>query len=265
MFQEFIRFSMSISFALFLLTAPLSGAGSSQTKHGKDAHGMGVCKGFVVLSNGYAVLSGLDLKEEMSGAGKHGQMDHAKEMDHGELPSAKMSHGDKKMAHEDKEHGKAMASMSKDPLMGHKHGDSIKPMKGMLCVPLHGNGVQTWKTVSGDPALHLSVRSLRGKLDHNSRANEGFDLTVMYGGTPVKDAGVWLIAHMPQHDRMMPGGHGLANDPDVKGLMAKPSGAGRYSVRTVDFSMAGAWLFEVRVNRGGKISKAYFATRVGQE
>jgi hypothetical protein len=155
--------------------------------------------------------------------------------------------------------------MGKDPLMGHKHGDSIKPMKGMLCVPLQGHGMQTWKAVSSDPALHVSVQSLRGKLAHNSRANEGFDIKLMYGGTPVKGARVHFIAQMPQHDRTMAGGHGLANDPDAKGLMVNPAGAGGYAVRTVDFSMAGPWLFEVRVNHGGKTSKAYFATRVGQE
>jgi hypothetical protein len=264
MIQVIIRFSMPVFFASFLLMPPLFGAGHADEKHMKDApeghpssQAMGICKGFVVLSNGYAVMSGLDIKTEMA-TGKHGHTTHGAKMDHGQKSSATMDHGDKP-------HGKDIASMGKEPLMGHRHGENIKPMQGMLCVPLQSHAMQSWTAVSSDPALHITIQSLRGKLAHNSRVNEGFDLNVMSGGVPVNGAQVRLVVHMPHHDRMMPGGHGPANDPDVQGLMAKALGEGSYSVQTVDFSMAGAWLFEVHVSHGGKTSKAYFTTRVGQE
>ena len=68
---------------------------------------------------------------------------------------------------------------------------------------------------------------------------------------------------MPHHDRTVKGGHGPANDPDVEGLEAQPGPAGRYTVPTVDFSMPGSWLFEVEIGQGGKVSRAYFASKVG--
>ena len=70
---------------------------------------------------------------------------------------------------------------------------------------------------------------------------------------------------MPHHDRRMPGGHGPANDPDVKGLAAMPQGNGDYTVPTIDFNMGGPWLFEVQIQDGSTMHKAYFATEVGEE
>jgi len=106
--------------------------------------------------------------------------------------------------------------------------------------------------VSQDDALSVAVESLRGALAHNSRANEGFGITVVEpGGTRLENANLQLFVRMPQHDRRMPGGHGPANDPDVKGLVAMPEGRGRYRVNTVDFSMPGPWLLEVVVTNGG--------------
>jgi hypothetical protein len=63
----------------------------------------------------------------------------------------------------------------------------------------------------------------------------------------------------------MPGGHGLANDPDAQGLEAQPDKEGRHRVPTVDFSMAGAWLVEVQVQQSGNVYQAYFAVDVGEE
>jgi hypothetical protein len=79
----------------------------------------------------------------------------------------------------------------------------------------------------------------------------------------VDGAPVTLVSRMPHHDRTLPGGHGPANDPDAEGLPATARGQGVYTVRTVDFSMAGTWLFEVRVQGGGKTISAYFTARVG--
>ena len=87
----------------------------------------------------------------------------------------------------------------------------------------------------------------------------------MLDGKPVEEGQVLLLARMPHHDRRMPGGHGLANDPDVEGLAATPKGNGDYAMPTVDFSMGGAWFFEVHLKKGGKMYKAYFATEIGEE
>jgi hypothetical protein len=63
----------------------------------------------------------------------------------------------------------------------------------------------------------------------------------------------------------MPCGHGPANDPDVTGIEAALDAQGRYTVPTVDFSMAGPWLFEVRIQQDGQTHNAYFAGKVGEE
>lgn len=120
--------------------------------------------------------------------------------------------------------------------------------------------------VSPDNSLQVMTASLRGALAHNSRANEGFDITILRsGGKPLENADVHLFARMPHHDHRMPGGHGLANDPDVKGLAVMPDDQGRYRVNTVDFSMPGPWLLEVVVKNSGETLKAYFAPKVGEE
>jgi hypothetical protein len=110
------------------------------------------------------------------------------------------------------------------------------------------------------------VASLRGPLAHNSRANEGFDIAIIApDGKPLDDADVQLFVRMPQHDHGMPGGHGPANDPDVKGLAMMPDDPGHYRDQTVDFSMAGLWLLQVVVRRGSETINAYFAPNVGEE
>jgi hypothetical protein len=100
-----------------------------------------------------------------------------------------------------------------------------------------------------------------------SRANEALMLTVRRtdAGALETQPQVRLLARMPHHDRRMPGGHGLANDPDAQGLEAQLDNEGRYRVPTVDFSMAGAWLVEVQVQQSGNVYQAYFAVDVGEE
>lgn len=241
---------------VFVSTISLAAAQhDSQMKNNesvKSMHSMKMeaCRGFAVLPNGYAVLSGMVHEQEMGGMhhGHHGNGEASMSEMHG---AAGPSGG--------------MAAMGKDHLMGLKHGDPIQIKTGMLCVPLSKKSMTQWKAVSADDSLQVTAKSLRGELAHNSRDNEGFEIMVMKGKATVEGADVKVIARMPQHDHLMPGGHGLANDPDVKGIKAQPSGKGRYVIKTVDFSMADAWLFEVQVTRGKKSSSAYFAAQVGQE
>jgi hypothetical protein len=87
----------------------------------------------------------------------------------------------------------------------------------------------------------------------------------MRDGRPVEHAILRIMARMPQHDHRMPGGHGPANDPDVQGLKALPQGNGDYTLSTIDFSMSGAWLFEIDIQDGDTIDKAYFASEIGEE
>jgi hypothetical protein len=190
----------------------------------------------VILPNGFSVLSGLSAE-------------------------AHHAHG----GHEVEHPGEAKTPKGEDQLMGFRHGQSIKPKAEMLCVPVHGTEDVTWKGVSLDKSLDVTAKSLRGLLAHNSRGNEGFEINVRRDGAPVEDAEVFFVSRMPHHDRTMLGGHGLANDPDVKGLKAESVGQGRYTLQTTDFIMGGAWLFEVQVKRGAETSRAYFATEVGQE
>jgi hypothetical protein len=210
---------------------------------------MGECRGFVVLPNGYAVLSGItDLP------GKSGEF-HAS---HGNNQS--MTHGG--MA-DDK--GGPDKPMDKGDLMGLKHGDNTKVNSGQLCVPVDEKAALQWKAVSSAPSLKVSAKSLRGNLAHNSRSNEGFEVVISEGSKPIADAEVRIVARMPHHDKNMAGGHGPANDPDARGMNTKIAGKGRYILNNVDFNMGGPWLFEVQVKRGSETSKAYFAATVGQE
>jgi hypothetical protein len=239
-------------------------------EHGQSTHEhSGTCTGFVVLPNGYAVLSGME-PSPMPGMPhdmQHGATPQAKVMTH-EMGS-QMAPTHQQTMHESHGHTGEMSQPAgaQQYLMGYHHGQDITPQEGMLCVPIGRIDATTWASVSHDPSLYVRVESLRGALTHNSRANEAFALTVMRrgAGTSDKPPTVRLLARMPQHDRQLPGGHGLANDPDVQGLEAQPDEQGRYRVPTVDFSMAGDWLVEVQVQQGGKMSRAYFAVDVGEE
>lgn len=215
-----------------------------EQSHPSQTHG-GVCKGFLILANGYAVMSSMSEMRTAHHMRKMSGHSHAG----GDMSKA-MKPGDK------------MAM--KDHLMGLKHGQNIATKKGKLCVPVSGGKGLKWLATGEDPMMKIHARSLRGELTHSSRANEAMELSITRHGKPVEGAHVRLIARMPHHDRQMPGGHGLANDPDVKGVPAKAIGGGKYRVTTVDFPMGGAWLFEVRVEKDGKTSRAYFAGTVGE-
>jgi hypothetical protein len=212
----------------------------------------GACKGFVVLPNGYAVLSGI------SDQGGQSRESHS----HGGAKQA-MSHDH--MADDKSGDGKSMAQMGKDHLMGLKHGDNIKVESSRLCIPVDEKATMQWVAVSSAPSLHVNAKSLRGDLAHNSRSNEGFEVTIIEGAKAIGDAEVRVVARMPHHDKNMAGGHGPANDPDARGMATKAAGKGRYVLNNVDFNMGGPWLFEVQVKRGSETSKAYFAANVGQE
>ena len=152
-----------------------------------------------------------------------------------------------------------------DPLMGRKHGDDIPAGKDILCVPIGDKGSTAWTAVSADHGLKVTAKSIKGPLAHNSRANEALSLTIMRDDKPVDNTKVQVIVRMPHHDRRMPGGHGPANDPDVKGFDAIAKGQGDYTLPTIDFSMGGPWLFEIRIQDGATVKKAYFASEVGEE
>jgi YtkA-like len=152
-----------------------------------------------------------------------------------------------------------------DHLMGHKHGEDIPTGEDMLCVPIGDMASTSWKSMSDASDLNVTANSVSGALAHNSRANESLSFTIMRDGKPVEQADVRVVARMPHHDHGMPGGHGPANDPDVQGLEAMPEGNGVYLLPTIDFSMGGAWLFEVDVQESDTMHKAYFASEIGEE
>jgi hypothetical protein len=228
-----------------------------------------VCRGFVVLPNGYAVLSGMK-PPPMAGMQhdvQHGATPQAKTMMH--AMGSQMAPTHEQMRHESHSHAgeRSQPSGAQQHLMGYHHGQDITPQEGMLCAPIGRQDDTRWAAVSHDPSLSVMAESLKGPLTHNSRANEAFALSVRRrgAGTSDKPPTVRLLARMPHHDRQLPGGHGLANDPDAHGLEAQLDEQGRYRVPTVDFSMAGAWLVEVQVQQGGNTSRAYFAVDVGEE
>jgi hypothetical protein len=137
--------------------------------------------------------------------------------------------------------------------------------KDMTCVPVGNTTSTAWTAVSASPAWLVTATSGDGILAHNSRANASLSLHIVQDGKPVEHGTVRLITRMPHHDSRMPGGHGPTNDPDVQELAAMPQGKGDYRVPTIDFNMGGPWLFEVQLQDGGTMHKAYFATQVGEE
>jgi hypothetical protein len=202
-----------------------------------------VCRGFVVLPNGFAVLSGLHVHPAPGSAGAQHKAAHAR---------ATMA---------DKGH----TARVPQHLLGYTHGQEIVSQAGMLCVPVGSPSTLTWTAVDHVPALTVIAESLKGTLAHSHHAHAALTLTVRRDGTPVDAAQVRLLARMPSHDQRMPGGHGPANDPDVQGIVAQPVGQGRYTIPTVDFTMGGPWLFEVQVQEGSETRQAYFAASIGEE
>jgi hypothetical protein len=78
-------------------------------------------------------------------------------------------------------HDKSMAQMSTDHLMGLRPGDDIKVESGRLCVPVDEKATTQWRAVGFAPPLNVNAKSLRGNLAHNSRSNEGFEITIYWG------------------------------------------------------------------------------------
>lgn len=228
------------------------------------------CPGFVVLPNGHAVLSRLqeDTPKDAPASQSSMTSDQGRmAAGHGHMQQTDASQQEH-MKHGEHDHSASMPPMPKPSkhLMGYRHGQVITPNKRMLCVPLARRHDKSWTAVSNQLSVFVTAESLRGRLTHSSRWNEGFRLTIMRPGSgqPMDDAKVQVLARMPHHDHRMPGGHGPANDPDVRGMVAQREPDGRYLVGTVDFTMAGPWLLEVRVRQGQKTSSAYFAVLVGE-
>jgi hypothetical protein len=202
-----------------------------------------VCRGFVVLPNGFAVLSSLPLSSAYASVGERQSTAHSG------ITIANTDH----------------TADAPEYLLGYTHGQKIVLQDAMLCVPIVGAGTLKWTAVSHTAALLVIVESPKDTLLHGHRTNAAFTLTIRQGGGPIKHARALLLARMPQHNQHLPGGHGPANDPEVQGLVARPVGPGRYSIPTVAFTMAGPWLFEIHVQQGAETYKAYLAAYVGEE
>ena len=97
--------------------------------HSREAHGHGkadgvqrqaedICLGFVVLPNGFAVLSGLPVSPAPSSAG--GWYGAAR-------AAATLA-------------GKGRTSGAPQPLLGYSHGQEIVPQAGVLCVSIRDAG-----------------------------------------------------------------------------------------------------------------------------
>jgi hypothetical protein len=222
--------------------------------HSREAHGNGqpdrvkrqaedVCLGFVVLPNGFAVLSGLPVSPTPSSAG--GRYGAAR-------AGATLA-------------GKGPTSGAPQHLLGYIHGQEIVPRADMLCVSIGDAGTLRWLAVGDKAAPTITIESLQGAPTHGSGVSAAFALTMRQDGVFVDTAQMRLLARMPHHDRHMPSGHGPANDPDVKGIIAQPVGQGRYTIAAVDFTMGGPWLLEIHVRRGSGTHKTYFAVYVGEE
>jgi hypothetical protein len=239
-----------------LYVAPLAYAqtqkGMAEHDHSTHQH-TDICAGFVVLPSGHAVLSAMEPDSTTGPAHSkhHGAGHDQASQQRGMADKSHMQHnGDMKHA---------------DPLMGHQHGDDIPMGEDVLCVPIAEMASTSWTSKSASANLRVTATSATGALAHNSRANESLLFNIMRDGKPVEQANVRVMVRMPHHDHRMPGGHGPANDPDVQGLEAQSQGGGHYALSTIDFSMGGAWLFEIDIQEGDTVYKAYFASEIGEE
>ncbi|HEY5871200.1 MAG TPA: hypothetical protein VI542_37460 [Candidatus Tectomicrobia bacterium] len=109
------------------LTGPPE-AGEAQESQRQAA---AICRGFVILPNDFAVLSGVHV-HPASGSAK---------------AQHKATHAGATTA--DKGH----TSGGSQHLQGYRHGQEIVPQTGMLCVPLGSPSTLTWTAVGHDPAL----------------------------------------------------------------------------------------------------------------
>ena len=255
--MQYCRLNGSLIRCLFalVLTLILHVPGSDGVAAHSDSGGANsVCPGFVILPNGQAVWS----RADTAAADAHHSAeskDHPKPQMEGDRNGHQ---GPMHAAHDP--HG----SEAQNP---YKHGQAVKLEAGMLCVPVGRATDTAWMAVSQTAPFWVRAESIRGPLTHNSRANEGFRFILMPkdGGQVPDQVDLRLRVRMPQHDHGLPGGHGPANDPDVKGLPVMRDETGTYIVPTIDFTMAGPWLFEVDVKQGNQTTKAYFGADVGEE
>jgi hypothetical protein len=242
-----------------------------------------VCPGFVILPNGRAVWSraeatashahhGAESKDQTMTRMDGGHDGHQEHMHggHAESASHHETHGKQQTSTQTRDHGHDHTAHDHHGSNGQKsyqHGQPVKLETGMLCVPVGSPKDTAWMAVSQTAPFWVRAESIRGPLTHNSRANEALRFVIIPkdGGQVPELADLRLWVRMPQHDHGMPGGHGPANDPDVKGLPINLDDAGNYVVSTIDFSMAGPWLFEVQVRQGDQTTKAYFGADVGEE
>lgn len=207
--------------SLWLLAQPVIGADEERVPSPPPRRGP--CQGFVVLPNGYAVLSGPDTPLAPSQGGKH-------------------------------------------HLLGYRHGQAVTPRPGMLCVPLRDSNTTAWAAIGREAGWRVTVNSLSGPLTADADQRAALEITVLDSrqGAAVDDATVRLLARMPQHDQHTPGGHGLVNDPYLRGLVATPMGRGRYTIAGLAFGMPGPWLVAIQVQEGRQTQQVYFAPVVGE-
>lgn len=212
--------------------------------HTSPHHAGATCHGFVILPNGFAVLS------DQAATAPHGQAGSQASSTSSAKPMVAPGHG---------------AGGAPSHLMGYTHGQTIAPTRDMLCVPTGEASAQTWQATGQHEALAVTVESLKGALTRSNRSSASFALTVQQSGAAVDTADIRVLVRMPHHDRRMQGGHGPANDPDVKGIPAQAAGAGRYTIPLVDFTMSGPWLFEIQVQRGPTRQTVYIAPTISEE
>ena len=231
--------------AVFVLVGPQHDGEAHDDTEGEGGHHHVErgCRGFVILPNGFAVLSGL------SDAPAHG--------------SAGTQHDVAHMVGNNDRHGPT--SGTSQHLMGYTHGQEIVPQEDMLCVPIVSTGTLKWTVIGRGEAPTVTMEYLQGAWRRGSRAHIKFALTIRQQGALIDTAQVRLLARMPHHDRSIAGGHGPANDPEVQGIVAQAVGQGRYTSPTITFTMAGPWLFEVKVQQDAEIHTVYLAAYIGKE
>lgn len=231
---------------LLLGWCPPSQAQSTPHTQTGQTHTGAACHGFVVLPNGFAVLSG----QPATPFPGHAHAGTKQTATHVGSPMAEQGQ---------------QAGGTSPHLLGYTHGQAIVPSQDMLCVPLGKTEMHTWTTTGTPDAPTVTVTSLQGPLTSSNRTKASFAVAVQQGGKSIEAAQVRVLARMPHHDRRMQGGHGPANDPDVRGLEARPDGQGRYTVPLVDFTMAGPWLFEIQVQGDTTVQKVYVAPDLSED
>ncbi len=249
----------------------------SQSSHGNQAMGkhdqMAMGKSHDQMKGDHHQSHGHGKGHGAQAMGKsHGQMKSDDQQSHGHgkgRGAQAMGKSHDQMKSDDHKMHKGHQSNDRSHLMGYQHGQAIVPQDKMLCVPVGSHTDTAWTAVVNSSEMFVTAVSMKGALAHNSRANEGLRFTIVPSDTKpnkvIQPSQVRVFVRMPHHDHRMVGGHGPANDPDVAGMVVQLDENGRYTLPTIDFSMAGPWLIEVQVSDGAETHKAYMAARVGEE